>query len=368
MVSLTRDLARTLAGFKGRKGPVVTLYLDVDGRRHVRPKDYEAHLDRMVKSALNKRPEAAADLGLISERIKEGFDRSNVRGIAVFSAAADGLWEWVELPNRITNQLVINSTPHVRQLEAVIENNERFAVLLADRQRCRMFVFELGRLVDRSEAFDQLPRHEDDKGDWDKDHLRDHVADAAHHHLKNSAAVAFDVFQNTGFEHLILAGSDDLSGELERCLHSYLRDRVVARVTLPAAASEAAIREAALEIEERVEREKKADLVRRLRDASGSGNGGVVDLGPVLEALSDKRVDTLVLSNGFERAGWRCPECNHLATTGPRCPACSATMNQVADIVEEAVEEALGQSAHVEVLDANADLDVLGRIGALLRY
>ncbi len=37
-------------------------------------------------------------------------------------------------------------------------------------------------------------------------------------------------------------------------------------------------------------------------------------------------------------------------------------------LVEEAVEEALGQSCRVEVVVGNADLDVLGRVGALLRF
>ncbi len=43
-------------------------------------------------------------------------------------------------------------------------------------------------------------------------------------------------------------------------------------------------------------------------------------------------------------------------------------MVQVDDVVEEAVEEALNQSCEVEICVGNADLDVLGRIGALLRY
>jgi hypothetical protein len=43
-------------------------------------------------------------------------------------------------------------------------------------------------------------------------------------------------------------------------------------------------------------------------------------------------------------------------------------MDLVDDVVEEAVEEALIQSCRVAVCDGNADLDVLGRIGALLRY
>ena len=43
-------------------------------------------------------------------------------------------------------------------------------------------------------------------------------------------------------------------------------------------------------------------------------------------------------------------------------------MTAVDDVVEEAVEDALGQSCDVELCEGNADLDVLGRIGALLRY
>jgi hypothetical protein len=43
-------------------------------------------------------------------------------------------------------------------------------------------------------------------------------------------------------------------------------------------------------------------------------------------------------------------------------------MARVDDVVEEAVEEALKQSCRVEIVVANPDLDVLGRIGALLRF
>jgi hypothetical protein len=43
-------------------------------------------------------------------------------------------------------------------------------------------------------------------------------------------------------------------------------------------------------------------------------------------------------------------------------------MDEVADVVEDAVEEALAQACRVAFCRDNADLDVLGRVGALLRY
>ena len=43
-------------------------------------------------------------------------------------------------------------------------------------------------------------------------------------------------------------------------------------------------------------------------------------------------------------------------------------MEHVDDVIHDVVDVALGQGCHVEVCVGNADLDVLGRIGALLRY
>jgi peptide chain release factor subunit 1 len=74
------------------------------------------------------------------------------------------------------------------------------------------------------------------------------------------------------------------------------------------------------------------------------------------------------VSEGYEAPGWRCRSCGHVARKGRTCPLCEQPMTQVDDVVEEAVEEALAQACRVAVCVGNADLDVLGRIGALLRF
>ena len=43
-------------------------------------------------------------------------------------------------------------------------------------------------------------------------------------------------------------------------------------------------------------------------------------------------------------------------------------MAKVDDVVEAAVDQAVLQNCRVAVCNGNADLDVLGRIGALLRF
>jgi peptide subunit release factor 1 (eRF1) len=133
-------------------------------------------------------------------------------------------------------------------------------------------------------------------------------------------------------------------------------------------AREEQICQLALEVEADIERAREAVLVGRLRDAVGTGRGGAVGLEAVLAALVARRVDTLLVSEGFESPGWRCRSCGFLGLRGPACPVCAATMDRVDDVVEEAVEEALVQSCRVAICAASADLDVHGRIGALLRY
>jgi peptide chain release factor subunit 1 len=369
---LNGDVVRRLAAYTG-VGPVATCYLDVDGRRYVRPHDYEVELERMLRPVREREHRAGhhnacKDIKRIEDHVKGGFDRSHTRGLALFASSVDDLWEPLHLPVPVVNRIVVNQHPQVRQLEAVIERAERFAVLLADRQRARLFVFQLGQLVDWSERFDRLPRHEDDGGDMVKDQVRDHVDGATRRHLLRTAEAAFELFQESGFDRLMLGAPGDIAGPLERTLHPYLRERIAARVGVPVSAREDEVREAAVIAEEEVLRQREGADVDRLRAAAGMGDGAVVGLDEVLNALVERRVDTLLVSDGFEAPGWRCQSCGFLATRGPSCPLCSKRMEQAEDVVEEAVQEALTQSCHVEVCRDNADLDVLGRIGALLRF
>ncbi len=371
MVALTKDTIRILAAFQSPDAPVVSLYLDVDGRRRPRPQEYERQLDRMVRDALGSfddgRP-AARDLERIAAHVHRGLDRSRVRGLALFSCESAGLWEALELPIPVCDELVVNRSPQVAQLERLSQEHRSFGVLLADRQRARVLVIEMGEVAHGGALFDELPRHEDDRGEWDKDHVHGHQAVAAQHHLRRAGQLAFSVFKRRGFDHLVLSGPESVLAEVERELHSYLRDRIVARLSIPTAAGDDEVRQAVLRVEEQVERDRECALVRSLRERLSTGTA-VAGLGPVLQALLERRVEALLVSPGFRTAGWRCPRCAALAERGRRCAVCSAPMDRVDDVVEEAVGDAVSRcSCQVVTCVDSADLDVQGRIGALLRY
>ena len=372
MVAITEDAIRSLAGYKGEGAPVTSCYVDLDGSRHVRWQDVVNAVKPLLKVAHQKHsddPSVCDDIAKIEELVKGGVDRSRTRGLAIFSSTANDFWQVIELPVPVRNQVVVNHSPAVRQLEVVVDEFERFGLLLADSQRARVLVYELGELVESDEVFDALPRDEDhdDAGSRPKD-LQAHRADVVHTHLRHAADAAFKVFKDRGFERLILAAPDEIAGELESLLHPYLKERVEARCSISVGASDDEIRAAALEVEAEVERRKEAELVERLRDEVGAGRRGAAGLDDVLRALVERRVETLLVSSGYATEGWRCGGCAYIGRVGRTCPVCSTEMDRVDDVIEEAIEEALAQSCEVEICEGNADLDVLGRIGALLRY
>ncbi len=369
MPVITEDDIRSLATIRGGDAAITSCYLDVDGSRYVRPADYERTLDTMLRRVRGNgvTPAVERDLKKIEELVRAGFDRSRVRGIAVFSAEEAGVWEVIELPVPVRSELVVNDAPAVGQLESVVQQATRIGVLCADKVHARMFVFRLDELIEHTEITDDIGRDYDTVGVADRGGVAEHREELEHQHLRHAADLAWSAFQATEFDHLALAVPEHLASEVEADLHPYLRERLHGRLSIEPNAPTSTIRDAAVALEARIERQREARLVEDLRAAVATDSRGVAGLEDVLGALAEHRVARLLISDGFSQEGWHCPTCNRLATVGREC-SCGTEMEHVDDVVKEAIDEALAQSCRVEVCVENADLDVLGRVGALLRY
>jgi len=268
--AITDDDIRALAAVRGDGTLVTSCYLDVDGSRYVRPADYERALDDLVRR-VRDRPEVddvvAADLDRVVRRVREGFDRSTTRGVAVFAAAPLDLFVVHELPVSVRNEVVVNPAPALGQLESVLQHSEKLAVLAADKQHARVYVYCLGELVERTERTDDLGRGYDRVGEADRGNVEDHRDELAHQHLRAALDLLWAVFQAEGFDHLVLAAPDGVAAELERGLHPYLAERLHGRIQLSPSAAEPEVRRAALEAERGIEAAREARLVEELRGA-----------------------------------------------------------------------------------------------------
>ena len=113
---------------------------------------------------------------------------------------------------------------------------------------------------------------------------------------------------------------------------------------------------------------REAALVERLRAAVAAGGRGVAGLGRCVDALADHRVETLLVSKGYARraggAGLRRARRHRspLQAGARRRWSGSTTWSR------RPSRRRWRRACRVEICVGNADLDVLGRIGALLRY
>ena len=182
MANINEDTVRELAAVSSGGAPVVSCYLDVDGSRYPRRQDYEAQLETLVRRArarANGDGSVAGDLTRIADYVHAGLDRTETRGLALFSCEASSFWKAIPLAVPVRNQVVVNPSPAVGQLELLLHTYERIGVLLVDREKARLFVYELGVLVDRSEFLDELPRDYDHRGERERGDTHGHVDDLA---------------------------------------------------------------------------------------------------------------------------------------------------------------------------------------------
>lgn len=375
-----RETLRKLADWSTGGFPVVSLYLDVDGRRFPKRADYLARAEQLVHRAqelaraMEVRDHAQSvhrDAKRMWDFISGEFDRKGgVRGLALFGCSGMGLWEEVLVPGRIPERVVVGERPYLLPLEALVERFETVCVALVDREKARLFVSALDRIEEVSDVLDEVPGWHD-QGGWAQARFQRHIREHIQRHLKHVAEILLRLFQGGRYQRLVLAGPDEVVAELERELHDYVLRTIVARTSLPVTAAAADVLERVRELEEALERRREEEAVGRLvSEIEGDTARAVAGMDDTLNALEEGRVDTLLVAADLEVAGIRCPSCGHLGLREPSCPACGSATEETSDLVEEAVESALRQRARVEVVPQGlaAELARVGGIGALLRF
>ena len=161
----------------------------------------------------------------------------------------------------------------------------------------------------------------------------------------------------------------DLAPQLERALPAELRERLAGHVDLDVERSSAddVLRAAGPLIEED-ERARERAALDALQEGVGRGARGAAGLDEVLSTLNERRVETLLIDEGFATPGVSCERCGWLGVSGERCPADGGELEHHEDVVEPAIERTIEQSAQVLVVRHHPDLAAHGSIGAVLRF
>jgi peptide chain release factor subunit 1 len=196
------------------------------------------------------------------------------------------------------------------------------------------------------------------------EYMRKHV-EHFHHHFEHVAEAALRLFQRDPFEHLIIGGRRETLPQFESHLHRYLRNRIIARWEID-------VRTPTPQVLERAQKEEQQFLEHQAREVWNliqeyRPQRGALGPDEVFTALWERRVQSLLVEPDVVRPGFRCSTCGLMAQAGGPCVECGGKKVEVPDVMEEAVHDAVEQSAQVRFWKDQA-LKGVNSLAALKRF
>ncbi len=246
---------------------------------------------------------------------------------------------------------------------------ERWCVLLLSSRTSRIFYGDRERLVEVGDVHDDVHRRHN-QGGLSQARVERRIEKEIEDHISGTCDLLFARFQHEPFDDLILGGPSELSHRVKHDLHADLRRRLVGHVDIDVErASAEEVHRRALPVIEIQEQQREQNALRRLTEGIAPDGHAVTGLDEVLELLSEQRVETLLLTQGFVAPGLSCPRCGRLSATGTSCPMDAAELQPRENIVDHAVKRALSQSIEVLIFRYHrSELARQGSIAAFLRY
>lgn len=319
----------------------------------------QPELPHAVRQALRHEWELVQELALAT------VGRRDTRALACFVASAAGYARALPLPWPVRDRAFFEDRFVLWPLHQVLDQADRFAVCLTDKDDARLFLVHLGRIEEVAAFRDEIPgriRFPDPIKQW---HYANKHVEYFHRHFEHVAEETLRLFQRAPFEHLIVGGLWEHLAEFEGHLHRYLRDRVVARWDIDVHTPAPQVLERALQEEQNVLKQQAQGIWKSIQD-NRTQRGA---LGPeeTFAALWQRRVQALLLEPDARYAGFRCQSCGRLHFSGGPCVECGGKMTEVADVYDEALHDAIEQSAQVRFWKDPA-LNEADSIAALKRF
>jgi peptide subunit release factor 1 (eRF1) len=175
-----------------------------------------------------------------------------------------------------------------------------------------------------------------------------------------------------GYEHLILAGTPEMTALLRQALPRRLASKLIDVV--PAAANDRTSDVVAATLASFIEKEQEESLaaVERLQKEFCSHGLAVAGSRASLQALKCRQVDLLVMATEYvPELAWICTGCDMAEVQESRpavCPSCGCPRTRELDLKEELVRLAELAGCGVEIVHDSETLMRLGGVGCLLRF
>ena len=356
------------------RGPFLSLYLDTqrgDDAQKDRVRVFlknETHRIRENLEGNGHDHEIERGIRQI-ESYMENDLQPETRGVAIFSCPTEDVFIPLQLPVAVRPELTIGARPHLRQLAALRKQHPRVVLAMIDAKSARLFTLEFGKILRALDLTDpEMPRRHD-QGGWSQANMQRHVQDHIDRHHKEVAEIVARMVERNQYEYVILSGQERSLANFRSQLPKKVDEKIIGTLRLDIRSSEDDALSACRTIIEAQQLLELRDRIGELEEAARSAGRGAIGVGPVIDAVNQRRLLRLFVMENASARGWRCTSCGTLGEAIPvGCPICGEAVNTV-ELVEEFVAAAHRADADVDfVAGGSALLEEGNGVGALLRF
>ena len=372
-MEVTAAEVRKLVARSEDDGPVTSVYLNTDGARYPTPSDYLARLDgllRDVRRSAEQRPaddrdKVLADADTIKRRVRDEFERGDVRGLGLF-ATEGRIFEEVHSAIGVRNVARVNSAAYVVPLQVLLGRRHLIGLIIVQRDEARIFRYSMGRLEEYGDlSSDVHGQHA--QGGWSQTRFERTIEHEVLHHMKEASEVLLRAHEDEPFDAVVAAGPRIEALEFTKQLHPYVKERLHGDpVSLQLSAGPDEIRERLQEVEQELVSGRRSELLQRLMASRGVAESGAFGPAEVIDAANRRAIDTLFVVEGSGVPGFR-SETGALALREEEAAAFGGGVVPVEDIVDELIEVAVLGGSRIELFRDGSRLDG-NDMAALLRY
>lgn len=162
----------------------------------------------------------AQDLRKIESYIRESFDSHQTRSLVIFSSG-DNLWETLEFEFPLEPMLLIDTAPYLESIKKALFEHRRYMVILADREKARLFTVYLGEIEEHRDFVDNIvPQKVKAKKDQTSrdDKIFRHIEDHLRQHLKLISQAASSFARDKNISFLIIGGHKEMISKIKKGL------------------------------------------------------------------------------------------------------------------------------------------------------
>jgi peptide subunit release factor 1 (eRF1) len=374
---ITHEIVERIRRFDGAGIPVTSAYVGVRGGPGTQG-DVHTQLSSLFHEIrhLPDDPSLGHDVRLSIRddmaRIEaaSGERRWPPGAVAFFSCGARGFLEVVTLPRTVRDRIVVDATPWIRPLVAVLDEERRSCVLVIDKASAWVWQLYQRELVEATELRDAVLRKPNYAGWYGLEEYRvsNRNDELVKRHYRRVSELIDEQFRLRRYETLVVGGHDEAVTQFVDFLPGQLLERLAGTFSVdPRSATPADIRDSAMRLVEGFEEQQEQKWVAQVLGDAAAGRLAAVGLARCLWAASVGAVKALLIHDELVAPGVACDTCGWLGTSGETCPVCQSVTRATPDVVDELAEAVIDGGGTVEHVTADTDLKE-HQVAATLRF